>query len=86
MRYKYKAKYRNKGTFGIFFYDSLKGRVVSPVIQFSFKNPWWIPKIDKEYFKKIGDRKKKNAHGWLAGWLFFYIGICISERDNIYKN
>lgn len=81
MRYEYKGFYRKRGTLGIYFYDIKKDRVVSPVVQFSFKDPWCIPKFDKKYFEKIGNRKKKNGHGWLAGWLFFYFGICMNERE-----
>lgn len=81
MRYKYKGIYRKRGTLGLFFYDNLKDRVVSPVVQFSLKEPWLLPKIDKEYFEKIGDKQKKNGHGFLMGWLFLYVGICINERN-----
>jgi hypothetical protein len=33
--------------------------------QFSFKDPWWIPKYDPYYL---------NGKWPLAGWLFFYFG------------
>lgn len=81
MRFKYKGIYHKKGTLGMYFYDNLKDRVVAPVVQFSLKEPWWIPKLDKEYFQKIGCKQKKNGHGFLIGWIFIYAGICISERN-----
>ena len=77
VRYVYKGFYKRKGTLGIHFYDKVKNRVVTPVVQFSLKKPWWFPKIDLEYFKKIGDKKSKNGYDWIAGWIFFYLGICV---------
>lgn len=81
MRYKYKGMYHKKGTLGLFFYDNLKDRVVSPIVQFSLKDAWWLPKVDKEYFEKLGDKQKRNGRGLLVGWLFFYFGVCIKERS-----
>lgn len=44
MRYNCKGIYRKRGTLGLFFYDNFKNRVVSPVVQFSLKEPWLLLK------------------------------------------
>lgn len=80
MRYEYKRIYHKNGTLALYFYDNSKDRVVAPVVQFSLKKPWWIPKLDKEYFQKIGDKQKRNGHGFLMGWMFVYVGLCINEK------
>lgn len=35
------------------------------VFQFAFKEPWWIPKCDRNY---------RGLGYVLYGWLFFYFG------------
>lgn len=84
MRYKYKGYYRKRGTLGLFFYDNEKDRVVAPCVQLSLVDPWWIPKYDRNYFANL-DKKygKKRGYGWLAGWLFFYFGVGINERNKL---
>lgn len=53
---------RKGTTFGLIFWK--KKRMY--VFQFTFKEPWWIPKCDRNY------GKRKDIV--LYGWLFFYFG------------
>lgn len=52
---------RVRTTFAFIFSKSRKIYVV----QISLRNPWWIPKCDKQY---LHDKYT------LYGWLFFYFG------------
>lgn len=79
MRFRCKGIIKKRATFGVYFFDSKKCSLIMPLVQFSFKNPWYVPKLDKKYFGNINGKKKDNVHGWLMGWLFFYIGVCITE-------
>lgn len=57
---------RHRGTFLFAFVNFKTQECYEWYIQFSLKDPWWIPKYDL-YF--LNDGK------WpLAGWLFFYFG------------
>lgn len=59
---------RKGTTFGLIFWK--KKRMY--VFQFTFKEPWWIPKCDRNY------GKRKDIV--LCGWLFFYFGYLDFER------
>lgn len=59
---------RKGTTFGLIFWK--KKRMY--VFQFTFKEPWWIPKCDRNY------GKRKDIV--LYGWLFFYFGYLDFER------
>lgn len=37
------------------------------VVQFSLKDPWFLPRIDRNYLN--------NPNNTLIGWLFFYVGV-----------
>jgi hypothetical protein len=42
------------------------------IFQFSFKDPWWKPKVDFI-----------NNDSWrLYGWLFFYVGWSLNKQDD----
>lgn len=58
-----------KGTVAAIFYNKELDIVNSYFIQFSFKDPWFIP--HKEY--------RFNNGSWLCGWLFFYFGNITSN-------
>lgn len=60
-----------KGTFAIQFFDTDKLYINSYFVQFSFKDPWWIPHTEHFY------NKETNIHGWL----FFYFGKMVVFSD-----
>ena len=77
MKYKYIDHYHKRGTFGFYFKNNMNKNILSLVFQFSFKNPWFIPKINKKYWEELDEKenKERKASGFLAGWLFIYFGI-----------
>ena len=60
--------YRKKFTFSMWIYYKKNNeyKFIAPVIQFSFVEPWYYPKIDRNY---------KGINLWLCGWLCVYFGF-----------
>lgn len=56
---------RIRGSFLFWIIDFDTQEVYSTLFQFSFKDPWWLPRYEPEY------GKIKTP---LYGWLFFYFG------------
>lgn len=56
---------RERGTFMWWILNKKTNKINNAYIQFSLKNPWWIPKYDSNFL---------NGKCPLHGWLFFYFG------------
>lgn len=76
--------YRKGGTLGVHIFTRDYTGLRCPVVQFSFKAPWWLPKVDKHYFRDLRSEGKWETiydyDGWLAGWLFFYVGVIKTDK------
>lgn len=57
------------GTFGVTMARPKKQEILTYYVQFSFKNPWWLPKKDSNF---------ADLNVVLYGWLFFYFGYSVS--------
>ncbi|MGF7011971.1 hypothetical protein M2146_002525 [Lachnospiraceae bacterium PF1-22] len=66
---------RKKGTFAFITNHAVRTGII-PVIQFSLKDPWLLPRREPCYL----DNGKK--HLALIGWLFFYFGAYIPNQNN----
>ena len=62
LKNKYIRFMKYKNTYGLAFKFKNKSKMI--IWQFSLKNMWLIPKVDKNYMN----------NSVLYGWLFFYIG------------
>lgn len=57
---------RKNGTFKISYVNFKTMEARALYLQFTLKDPWWIPRYEKHFGK---------ADIPLAGWLFFYFGV-----------
>lgn len=56
---------RKRGTFMWWILNRNTNKIDNAYIQFSLKDPWWIPKYNPNFL---------NGKCPLFGWLFFYFG------------
>jgi hypothetical protein len=62
---KYSGISKEQGTFGLIFTKKDLSKSFMPFVQFSFINPWLIPKF----------KKRDNRGSWMLGWGFLYFGV-----------
>ena len=72
---------RKRGTFMWWILNKNTNKINNSYIQFSLKNPWWIPKYNPNFL---------NGNCPLFWWLFFYfgkneIGVLIDGKITLYN-